>query len=136
MPFLRYKRTQRQPFGWRFPPRQSKKYNKNNSNEEKKKTAQYNVPWVNSRLNEKTQTKGKLGKKKKIHITVYLQEVSVFLDNVSNSLMFLPIKKKSGKLMKSQLPLILKLNYDFLLFFHYHVAILSSSSWRNLESSR
>lgn len=65
MPFLRYKRTLRQPFGWRFPPRQSKKYNKNNSNEEKKKTAQYNVPWVNSRLNEKTQTKGKLGKKKK-----------------------------------------------------------------------
>ena len=45
MPFLRYKRTLRQPFGRRFTPRQSKKYNKNNSNEEKKKkTAQYNVP--------------------------------------------------------------------------------------------
>ena len=43
MPFLRYKRTLRQPFGWRFPPRQSKKYNKNNSNEEKKKTAQYKL---------------------------------------------------------------------------------------------
>ena len=66
MPFLRYKRTLRQPFGWRFTPRQSKKYNKNNSNEEKKKQLSTNyVPWVNSRLNEKTQTKGKLGKKKK-----------------------------------------------------------------------
>lgn len=38
--------------------------NKNNSNKEKK-AAQYNANWVNLRLNEKTQTKGKQGKKKK-----------------------------------------------------------------------
>ena len=55
MPFLRYKRTLRQPFGWRFTPRQSKKYNKNNSNGEKKKNnsvqcslSELKVKWKNA----------------------------------------------------------------------------------------
>lgn len=53
--------------GWRqfqYSMSEQKVPNNNNGNKEKK-AAQYNAPWVNSRLNEKTQTKGKLGKKKK-----------------------------------------------------------------------
>ena len=59
MPFLRYKRTLRQPFGWRFTPRQSKKYNKNNSNEEKKKNSSVQCSLSELKVKWKNPDKGK-----------------------------------------------------------------------------